>query len=301
MAGRVEAQTDGVDAYLIRAAGGVVWRRATSTGEAEVVLVHRPRFDDWTLPKGKLKRGEHPRVAAVREVGEETAIRAAVGPRLPTVRYEVWVQDALADKVVDYWAMSVIADDGFAPGQEVDQRAWLGLREALKRLSYPHDKRVLTAFAELPPVGAPVLLLRHATAGSRRRWTGPDSERPLDSLGQATAARLGDVVPSLAPRRLISASPRRCVQTLEPLAASLRLSIEVDATFDEGSDPGAAAKELRRLAEVPTVVCGQGGLITPALARIPGSGATPHETEKGAGWVLSFSAKGLAALDEFTL
>jgi 8-oxo-dGTP pyrophosphatase MutT (NUDIX family) len=290
-----------VDAYLIRAAGGVVWRRVSSTDEPEVVLVHRPRFDDWTLPKGKLKRGEHPLRGAVREVWEETGVRCAVGARLPTVRYEVWAHDALADKVVDYWTMSVLADDGFAPGSEVDQRSWLAVGEALKRVSYPHDKRVLTAFAELPAIGAPVLLLRHATAGSRRRWTGPDGERPLDSLGQATAARLGDVVPSLAPRRLISASPRRCVQTLEPLAAALQLSIEVDPTFDEDADPGAAAKELRRLADGPTVVCSQGGLIAPALARIPGSGATPHETDKGAGWVLSFAAKGLAALDEFTL
>jgi 8-oxo-dGTP diphosphatase len=232
---------------------------------------------------------------------EETGIRGAVGARLPTVRYEVWASDALADKVVDYWTMSVIDDAGFTPGSEVDQRAWVALPEALKRLSYPHDKRVLAAFAELPPVGPPVLLLRHATAGTRRRWNGPDRERPLDSLGLATAARLGDVVPSLAPQRLISASPRRCVQTLEPLAAALQLSIEVDASFDEGSDPGAAAKELRRLADVPTVVCSQGGLIAPALARIPGSGATPHETAKGAGWVLCFSAKGLATLDEFAL
>src|SRR5258708_3255491 len=100
MARRVTAQTDGVDAParrpgpgggsgvgLLRSAGGVA-ARSNPEGGTEVALVHRPRFDDWSLPKGKLKRGEHPLAAAVREVREETGADALVGARLPTVSYD---------------------------------------------------------------------------------------------------------------------------------------------------------------------------------------------------------------------
>jgi len=162
MEGGIAAQTDGVDALnpedapaaqaevvnrlagaRIRAAGGVVGR--DGSGGTEVVLVHRPRFDDWSLPKGKLKRGEHPLAGAIREVEEETGISAWAGPRLPTARYDVWSGDSLAEKSVDYWAMTIDPSSGptFTAGDEVDDIAWLPVTAAIARLSYPHDKLVL--------------------------------------------------------------------------------------------------------------------------------------------------------------
>lgn len=115
--------------------------------------MHRPRFDDWSLPKGKLKRHEHPLAAAVREVREETGVRALVGARLPTVSYDVWAGDELREKVVDYWAMTVAGEASWRAGREVDEVIWLPVDKALKQLSYPHDRRVLRAFAELPGAG----------------------------------------------------------------------------------------------------------------------------------------------------
>lgn len=132
-------------AAVVRAAGGVVWRTGAD-GAAEVLLVHRPRYDDWSFPKGKNDPGEADDCCAVREVEEETGIVATVGPELPSVTYR---DHRGRPKVVRYWAMAVADDRGFAPGDEVDELAWLGVAAAAPRLSYQHDRAVLEAFAEV--------------------------------------------------------------------------------------------------------------------------------------------------------
>jgi 8-oxo-dGTP diphosphatase len=286
----------------VRAAGGVVWRRTGAT--AEVVIVHRPRYDDWSLPKGKLRAGEHPITGACREVEEEAHLRPSVGPRLPTVSYPTRADVTEVDKVVDWWAMTATADLGFTPGRETDDRSWLPVDDALHRLSYAHDARVLQAFAHLPPLRPPVVLVRHASAGVRGTWSGPDDERPLDSDGAARARALAAVLRWFDPTRLVSAPPRRCRQTLAPLARKMRVRVEVDGTFDESADPAAAAARLRALAtgsDGGVVVCSQGGLIPDTLARLGGGAPDSYDTGKGQAWVLSFGAEDghadLVALD----
>jgi 8-oxo-dGTP diphosphatase len=278
------------DSAQQRAAGGVVWRTGTG-GAQEVAIVHRPRYDDWSLPKGKLRRGENPIAGAYREVWEETGLRPSVGARLPTVHYDVWALTQLVEKVVDYWAMTVVADDGFEPGDETDALDWLPADVALARLSYPHDIKVLAAFTELPELRSPVVLVRHAPAGKRGHHR-PDRLRALDDKGRARAAALVAPLRCFAPTRLISATPRRCVQTLQPLASALELTVEPDAAFDEEADPHLAAKRLNGLAEHPgaVVVCSQGKLIPPALAALYGGPTSTYRTPKGSGWVLSFAS-----------
>jgi 8-oxo-dGTP diphosphatase len=118
----------------------VVWRPSAGGGR-EVMLVHRSRFDDWTLPKGKHERGETDEQTALREVEEETGLRCRLGAELPTVDYEVQGRP----KVVRYWAMTVEVDLGREPDDEVDDWGWVAEAEALARLTYDHDRTVLSA------------------------------------------------------------------------------------------------------------------------------------------------------------
>ena len=115
----------------VRAAGGVVLR------DGEVCLVHRPRYDDWTLPKGKLDDGESFEEAALREVHEETGLRCRLGDELEPARY---TDQKGRPKIVRYWAMDVVDDDGFAPNDEVDEVRWVPVAEAASLLTYDHDR-----------------------------------------------------------------------------------------------------------------------------------------------------------------
>jgi 8-oxo-dGTP pyrophosphatase MutT (NUDIX family) len=119
----------------VRAAGGVVVR------DGLVALVHRPRYDDWTLPKGKLDDGESFEEAALREVDEETGLHARLVRELPSVNYEVRGRP----KVVRYWLMEVESDEGFVANDEVDEVRWLEPAEALALLTYDRDRGVLAA------------------------------------------------------------------------------------------------------------------------------------------------------------
>jgi 8-oxo-dGTP pyrophosphatase MutT (NUDIX family) len=127
---------------VVRAAGGVVWRR-TGSG-LEVLLIHRPRYDDWSLPKGKADPDEDDVDTAAREVREETGLEGVLGPELARIRYN---DRNGRPKVVRYWSMTVAepAPTAFSPNGEVDELAWLPLAEATARLSYPRDRTVLDA------------------------------------------------------------------------------------------------------------------------------------------------------------
>ena len=125
---------------LVRAAGCVLWRRSPVSGDLEICLVHRPKYDDWSHPKGKLKRGEDALAGALREVAEETGYTAVPGAQLPTVRY-------LANgrpKQVRYWAAEAVSGH-FAPNAEVDRILWLSPAAARSRLTQPRDRELVDA------------------------------------------------------------------------------------------------------------------------------------------------------------
>lgn len=138
----------------VRAAGGLVWRAAgagagfgvrVEPASVEVLVVHRPRYDDWTLPKGKLDPGESLVECARREVEEETGLVCEIGPELTDVTY---VDHQGRTKLVRYWAMTV-ASGSFAPNDEVDEVRWLAVDDARRILSYSHDGVVLDALTSL--------------------------------------------------------------------------------------------------------------------------------------------------------
>lgn len=144
------AATDVLDRYEVLAAGGLVWRQPTGdhrsapagSGEIGVLVVHRPRYDDWTLPKGKLDPGESLEACARREVAEETGLACRLGPWLADVTYE---DHRGRSKLVRYWAMTV-RSGAFAPNDEVDEACWVPLSQVAVRLTYAHDHQVVDAF-----------------------------------------------------------------------------------------------------------------------------------------------------------
>jgi 8-oxo-dGTP pyrophosphatase MutT (NUDIX family) len=132
---------------IVRAGGGVVWRPGPSG--VDVVLVHRPAYDDWSLPKGKLDAGESVEEAALREVQEETGLRCELGPEMATTRYR---DSRGRQKVVRYWAMRPVAGE-LAADNEVDEAVWRALPDARASLSYDHDRDVLDSFATAMAAG----------------------------------------------------------------------------------------------------------------------------------------------------
>jgi 8-oxo-dGTP diphosphatase len=128
------------DPTTVRAAGVVLWRRSRYDGRIEIALIHRPRYDDWSLPKGKLKRGEETAAAALRETREETGMECVLGAPLPTTRYLVEGRP----KEVRYWAAEATGG-AFVVNREVDQVVWLPPTAARHRLSNDRDRPLVDA------------------------------------------------------------------------------------------------------------------------------------------------------------
>jgi len=252
---------------LIEAAGGVLWRPAAGAesaavdGPAEVAVIHRPRYDDWSLPKGKLDTGEHPLAAALREVEEETGSRTRAGRFLVETRYESRGQP----KRVRYWALRHV-DGAFRPNHEVDEVRWLSPGAARAYLAADHDRPVLDAFTRAPVTTVPCLLLRHASAGERSTWAGPDRDRPLDEHGRAQAAALVPVLMAYGVERVLSADYRRCLDTVAPFAKAARVPVEPEPLLSEAGfprDPSAARRSLLDIltSARPSLLCSQRGVV----------------------------------------
>jgi len=278
----------------VQAAGGVLWRRVE--GEVRVAVVHRPRYDDWSLPKGKLEPGELHVVGAVREMAEETGFAAHAGRTLGQSDYRVLDRGRDAPKTVRWWAMRAV-DGEFVPAAEVDALLWLDVPSALRRVTAGRDSAPLLAFAAHPPETTTVLLVRHGSAGQREAWHGEDDERPLDARGRAEALAAATVLPAYGPTRVLSAPVQRCVETVRPLAERLGVPVEVDPALSEelhAQDPSAVVGRLRALSgELHAVVaCSQGDAIPDAVAALADADDIDPgrvTARKGSMWALTFS------------
>ena len=279
------------------AAGGVLWRE--DGPQVLVAVVHRPRYDDWSLPKGKLLPGEHPVVGAVREVAEETGARVELGRRLPSVEYPFG--DG-AIKRVSYWAMRY-RDGEHAAGDEVDRLRWATVAEATQQLSYPADRGVLADFARQPIDTRTLLLMRHAKAGKRSDYSGDDRLRPLDKMGRRQARDSVAVLSAFDPQRVLAADRVRCEQTVRPLAEKLGLPVQsAPALSDEawGDDAAAGMAAVQQVLAQPgtSLICSQGGAIPALLGQlgVPGSPLC----RKGSVWALSMAERGVIAADYYS-
>ncbi len=276
---------------VVLAAGGVVWR--PDDGGVAVAVVHRPRYNDWSLPKGKRRSGEHLVATARREVAEETGQRTRLGRSLGSSLYDVLVKGERTPKQVVWWSMRSVGEQP-ASGSEVDEVRWLPPDQAAELMSHGHEIEVVHRFLDGPPEPPIVLLVRHATAGSRQRRSGDDDLRPLDATGRAQAAALADMLTAFGPTRVVAAPPVRCLQTVLPLAERLQLPVRVEPLLGEHAharDPAASARAVRREAVGPAgVACSQGGLIPDVLAALEHRGAGPRRppARKASVWVLAF-------------
>jgi 8-oxo-(d)GTP phosphatase len=251
------------ESRLVKAAGAVAWRPGPD-GRPEILLVHRRKYDDWSLPKGKVEPGETLPVTAVREVLEEGGARLALGRRLNSIRYNVGGRP----KRVHYWSASVASlDDRAVPNDEVDEIEWVDADRASERLSYGRDNTVIADFARLPARTVPVILLRHAKAMGKSSWRRSDDRRPLDDAGRADAKALAELLACFGSRaRLITSPAARCVETLRPFAElsgtelreepSLYIHTQSSRTDPADSPPSIAALMAQAVAAgEPTIFC----------------------------------------------
>jgi 8-oxo-dGTP diphosphatase len=274
-----------------------LWRQ---DGERVLVaVVHRPRYEDWTLPKGKLHVGEPALLAAVREVREETGAEVEVGRRLPSVEYPFGADSV---KRVSYWVMRYRGGE-HAAGDEVDRVRWATVAEATQQLSYPVDRGVLADFARLPSATRTLLLLRHAKAGKRSTYSGEDRLRPLDKDGRRQAQQAVPVLAAFNPQRVLAADRVRCEQTVQPLADQLGLRVlSAPALSDEAyrKDPDGGLATIQEWLEEPgtTVICSQGEAIPAMLERL-GVPGPRYPARKGSVWALSIAGRGVIAADYY--
>jgi 8-oxo-dGTP pyrophosphatase MutT (NUDIX family) len=284
----------------VPAAGAVLWRSDGDSAAPEVAVIHRPRYDDWSLPKGKVEPGETEPVTAVREVHEETGYDAHLGRRLAAVSYPV----EQGIKKVRYWAARSV-DGEFTPNAEVDDLIWLPVGDAMTRLGYAHDRKVLRRFTKQPVDTQTVLIVRHGTAGSKSRYKGDDRLRPLDKRGRAQAESLVGQLLAFGADKLYAADRVRCHQTLEPLAEELGVSIHDEPLLTEEGYTDDRKAARRRLLEIASeggtpVICTQGKVIPDLITWWSDrDGVRPDKSRnrKGSTWVMSLSDGHLVAAD----
>ncbi len=321
------------DAPSVKAAGAVLWRPSRRYG-IRVALVHRPRYDDWSLPKGKAGSGESMPVTALREVEEETGFRSILGRALTTVSYAVGGKG----KTVEYFSARRHSG-AFTPNKEVDKLEWLSVPAAKARTTYEFDRAVLDTFMLERPDLTGVLLVRHARAGHRESFSGNDIHRPLDAKGRKQAQALVAELLPFGPGSVRSAPLERCVATVAPLAEALGTAVAMEPLLAEDAyrdDPAAARHRLVELAvenggspgqvvgDLPgglrrprestggephddvrwrtVVACSQGGVIPGVLKSLGGrSDVTIPKTStpKGAFWFLSFDGRRLVQADPY--
>ena len=282
----------------IRSAGAVVLRGQGI--RRSVALVHRPAYNDWSLPKGKLEKREPAYAAAVREVEEETGVRIRLGAPLSDISYRV----IKGPKIVHFWVGYATTETARRPDHEVDEVEWVPIAQARERLTYSDEAAVLEEALAMPET-TPFIVLRHAKATLRKDWSGDDRKRPIDPKGRAQASNLVDLLDSYGVTLLKSSTSTRCVQTLEPYAKAAKLTVKPVSLFSEeiGEEHLAGVQRyVRKLmvksgqTRVGTAVCGHRPVL-PAM--ISGGDLEPHPMVAGAALVVHVDDEGLVIAHEW--
>ncbi|MBO9626333.1 MAG: NUDIX hydrolase [Microbacterium sp.] len=273
----------------VYAAGAVVWRIVD--GKLRILLIHRTKYRDVTLPKGKVDPGEMLAETAVREVHEETGIRVSLGVPVGVSRYHL---PSNKQKVVHYWAAEAtddaIRESTFVPNKEIAAIEWVSLKKARARLSYPVDLEILDFFTNLVDDGVlrtfPVIALRHAKAMPRSEWDGADAARPLTDRGLRQAKSIVGPLRAFGVRKIITSDAVRCVDTVKPLAKALgrkpvRTSRISQDSWEDGTADLRTAVGRRVASGKPAVLCSHGPVLPGLLSEIALATGTIHGSYVG--------------------
>ena len=248
---------------MLPAAGGVVYRDGDPDSGPEFLVVHRNRYHDWSLPKGKLDRGESYEEAAMREIEEETGLRCERRDYLGAITYETQ-RGRL--KIVKYWLAK--KDEGsFSPNKEVDNVEWVGLHGAQALLTYNRDARLVASAHSLltNPKATRVFLIRHGNAGIRRKWKGPDKRRPLTERGQQQSIGMAEMLARYPVTKVMSSPSLRCVQSVATIADNIDNVVETSKRLKESTPIEDIYKFLGKLDSGSIVICSHKGWIGPLL------------------------------------
>ncbi|MFJ6001500.1 NUDIX domain-containing protein [Arthrobacter sp. NPDC092385] len=232
----------------VAAAGTLCWR--IEKGLLEVLIIHRPRYKDWSWPKGKLDPGETTPECAVRETFEEVGLSVKLGIPLATIAYPV----TSGEKVVHYWAARTERLIPTPDGKEVDRVQWVSPERARDLLTNPSDVEPLDALVEAHRSKDlqtwPLIVVRHAKAKPRSSWSQAEGERPLAATGRRQAIAVSRLLQAWNPERVVSSPWVRCVQTISPYvnqrSAKLKL-VDALTEHDAARKPGRARTAVERL------------------------------------------------------
>jgi 8-oxo-dGTP diphosphatase len=284
----------------ILAAGAVLWRKGEKK-KIEVLIIHRPKYDDWTFPKGKAEIGEPLIACAYREVLEETNIETAFGPYLGEVEY--LTNDG--KKKVSFWSAKVVKEKEFKPNTEVDQLKWVEVTKVKEMLTLDTDRKILEQFLQIEPDTKPLVLLRHAKAVTRDEWQGEDDDRPLDSYGQNQAKRLLAMYQVFNLEQIHSSDAVRCYDTVIAIAKGLNIKLEVtgklsESTFKKDKEKAFDyAKDLMKLNE-SVLLCSHNPILPKMLNKLTKKSEVDADEGKllpADGWVIHRIGKEVIQID----
>jgi 8-oxo-dGTP diphosphatase len=257
----------------VYAAGGVLWRRVD--GKLHILLIHRTRYRDVTLPKGKVDPGEALVETAVREIFEETGIRVSLGLPVGVSRYRM---PSKREKIVHYWSAEAteeaIRASQFVPNKEIAALEWVTPKRALSYLSYPVDVEIVENFLKFVEDGVletfPIIVLRHAKAMSRSDWHKSDATRPLGRRGHRQAAAIVGPLRAFGVERIFSSEAVRCVETVAPLAKSIGREVRTSElisqdAWEEGTHDARTIIGKRVRARKPALICSHGPVLPDLL------------------------------------